>query len=51
MALSIVVQDPISTLSSITTLPICGIFLNVPSAFGAYPKPSAPIIAPECMIH
>jgi hypothetical protein len=47
MVCSIVVQEPTSTSSSIITLPICGIFLNVPSALGK-PNPSAPIIAPEC---
>jgi hypothetical protein len=47
VALSIVEAEPISTLSSIITLPICGIALNSPFLSGTKPKPSQPIIAPE----
>ncbi|MPN59003.1 hypothetical protein SDC9_206720 [bioreactor metagenome] len=45
VARSIVVFEPISTSSSITTFPVCGIFLYVPSSDGANPKPSEPITA------
>jgi len=50
VALSIVVAEPISTLSSIITLPICGIFCCSPFSSGKKPKPSAPIIAPELIL-
>ena len=46
-ALSIVVLEPISTLFFVITLPKCFILLSSLS-FGAKPKPSDPIIAPEC---
>ena len=45
----IVVAAPISTSSSITTLPICGTLEYTPFSSGVKPKPSAPIIAPELM--
>ena len=44
---SMVVLAPISTSSSITTGPTCGIFSWVPSARCAKPKPSAPMTAPS----
>ena len=43
-ALSKVVELPISTLSSITTLPFWYIFVCSPSLFVANPKPSLPIV-------
>ena len=46
---SIVVFAPISTSSSMTTSPICGILWCVPSARCAKPKPSLPITAPSWM--
>ena len=47
VALSIVVLDPISTLSSITTFPVWGILINSPFSLGVKPNPSEPIIHPE----
>jgi len=47
VALSIVVLDPISTLFSIITFPVCGILTNSPFSLGVKPNPSEPIIAPE----
>ena len=44
---SMVVLAPISTSSSMTTGPTCGIFSWVPSARCAKPKPSAPMTAPS----
>jgi hypothetical protein len=49
-ALSIETFEPSSTLSSITTLPICGIFVKPPSLFGKYPNPSEPTTEPEWII-
>ena len=45
---SIVEFAPISTSSSITTRPTCGIFSCVPSGRRAKPKPSLPMTAPFC---
>ena len=50
VALSIVELEPISTSFPIITLPVCGIFLYVPSSFGANPNPSEPIEQLECII-
>ena len=47
VALSIVVLAPISTLSSITTLPICIIFVYWFLLLEAKPNPSAPITDPD----
>ena len=46
---SIVVFAPISTSSSITTPPTCGILWCVPSAWWAKPNPSLPMTAPSWM--
>ena len=45
---SIVVFAPISTSSSTTTPPACGILWCVPSGVRAKPKPSLPMTAPSC---
>jgi len=47
VALSIVEPEPISTLSSMITFPICGIALYSPFSSGAKPKPSEPIVELE----
>ena len=49
VALSMVVFAPISTSSSISTVPTWGIFRN-PSAVGANPNPSLPMTHPACRI-
>jgi len=46
LARSMQVLAPISTSSSITTLPSWGILSNPPAALGMNPNPSAPITAP-----
>ena len=46
VARSIAVSAPISTESSITTLPICGTLLNSPFSLGWKPNPSAPNTTP-----
>ena len=46
LARSMQVLAPISTSSSMTTLPSWGILSNPPAALGMNPKPSAPITAP-----
>ena len=48
LARSMQVLAPISTSSSTTTLPSCGILSKPPAALGMKPKPSAPITAPAC---
>ena len=50
VALSMVAPEPISTWSSIITFPICGTAWYAPFSSGTKPKPSAPIIAPECIL-
>jgi len=46
VARSIATFAPTSALSSMITLPICGIFMNSLSDWGAKPKPSLPITVP-----
>ncbi len=51
VALSMVVFDPISTSSSMITLPIWATLTYPLLSVGAKPKPSLPMITPECIMH